>query len=100
MTYLICVLISLSHCLFDHVPRAGHMFRPRPSNMKATQVLSRVGNTVWSGKEAETEYGIRPCATAGFVRHRRDEQHLGRPSARPDEPVHSVQAAVAALAWC
>jgi membrane-associated protease RseP (regulator of RpoE activity) len=46
----------------------GHMYPAKKFGIKVTQYFVGFGNTVWSTKRGETEYGIKAIPLGGFVK--------------------------------
>jgi membrane-associated protease RseP (regulator of RpoE activity) len=68
MTYLLGVLIFVVALLISiMLHEAGHLFTAKAFNMKAIKFFVGFGNTVWSRKRGETEYGIKALPLGGFV---------------------------------
>lgn len=47
---------------------AGHMYPAKKFGVKVTQYFIGFGNTVWSFKRGETEYGIKAIPLGGYVK--------------------------------
>lgn len=56
--------ILVSVCLHE----AGHMVTAKAFGMKVTQYFVGFGNTLWSFRRGETEYGIKSIPAGGFVK--------------------------------
>jgi membrane-associated protease RseP (regulator of RpoE activity) len=68
MTYLLGVLIFVVALLISiMLHEAGHLVTAKAFGMKATKFFVGFGNTVWSRKRGETEYGIKALPFGGFV---------------------------------
>src|SRR5215469_1757229 len=68
MSYLLGVLIFVVALLVSIMfHEAGHLFTAKAFGMKATKFFIGFGNTVWSRKRGETEYGIKALPLGGFV---------------------------------
>jgi membrane-associated protease RseP (regulator of RpoE activity) len=68
MTYLLGVLIFVVALLISiMLHEAGHLFTAKAFNMKAIKFFVGFGNTIWSRKRGETEYGIKALPVGGFV---------------------------------
>ena len=68
MSYLLGVLIFVVALLVSiMLHEAGHFFSAKAFGMKATKFFIGFGNTVWSRKRGETEYGIKALPLGGFV---------------------------------
>ena len=60
--FVVAVLISVA------LHEAGHFLTAKKFGMKVTQFFVGFGNTVWSTKRGETEYGIKSLPFGAFVR--------------------------------
>ena len=68
MSYLLGVLIFVVALLVSiMLHEAGHFVTAKAFGMKATKFFVGFGNTVWSRKRGETEYGIKALPLGGFV---------------------------------
>jgi membrane-associated protease RseP (regulator of RpoE activity) len=68
MSYLLGVLIFVVALLVSIMfHEAGHLFTAKAFGMKATKFFVGFGNTIWSRKRGETEYGIKALPLGGFV---------------------------------
>jgi membrane-associated protease RseP (regulator of RpoE activity) len=68
MTYLLGVLIFVVALLVSiMLHEAGHLFSAKAFGMKATKFFIGFGNTVWSFRRGETEYGVKSLPLGGFV---------------------------------
>jgi membrane-associated protease RseP (regulator of RpoE activity) len=68
MSYLLGVLIFVVALLLSIVlHEAGHFVTAKAFGMKATKFFIGFGNTVWSFRRGETEYGIKSLPLGGFV---------------------------------
>jgi len=68
MSYLLGVLIFVVALLVSIMfHEAGHFVSAKAFGMKATKFFVGFGNTVWSRKRGETEYGIKALPLGGFV---------------------------------
>jgi membrane-associated protease RseP (regulator of RpoE activity) len=68
MSYLLGVLIFVVALLVSiMLHEAGHFVTAKAFGMKATKFFIGFGNTVWSRKRGETEYGIKSLPLGGFV---------------------------------
>src|SRR6185437_4827400 len=68
MTYLLGVLIFVVALLISiMLHEAGHLFTAKAFDMKAIKFFIGFGNTVWSRKRGETEYGVKALPFGGFV---------------------------------
>jgi membrane-associated protease RseP (regulator of RpoE activity) len=60
--FVVAVLISVI------LHEAGHFLTAKKFGMKVTQFFVGFGNTVWSTKRGETEYGVKSLPFGAFVR--------------------------------
>lgn len=68
MSYLLGVLIFVVALLVSiSLHEAGHLVTAKAFGMKATKFFIGFGNTVWSRRLGETEYGIKSLPLGGFV---------------------------------
>jgi membrane-associated protease RseP (regulator of RpoE activity) len=68
MSYLLGVLIFVVALLVSiMLHEAGHFVSAKAFGMKATKFFVGFGNTVWSRKRGETEYGVKALPLGGFV---------------------------------
>ncbi len=68
MSYLLGVLIFVIALLVSiSLHEAGHLVTAKAFGMKATKFFIGFGNTVWSFRRGETEYGIKSLPLGGFV---------------------------------
>ena len=68
MTYLLGVLIFVVALLVSiSLHEAGHLVTAKAFGMRATKFFIGFGNTVWSFRRGETEYGIKALPLGGFV---------------------------------
>ena len=78
--FILGVIISIA------LHEVGHMYPAKKFGIKVTQYFVGFGNTVWSTKRGETEYGIKAIPLGGYVRL------VGMlPPAKTDNP-HKVRA--------
>ncbi len=69
MSYLIGVLIFVVAILVSiMLHEFGHFATAKVFRMKATQFFVGFGNTLWSVKRGETEYGVKSLPLGGFVK--------------------------------
>ena len=69
MSFLLGVVIFVVAVLISIVlHEAGHFLTAKKFGMKVTQFFVGFGNTVWSTKRGETEYGIKSLPFGAFVR--------------------------------
>jgi membrane-associated protease RseP (regulator of RpoE activity) len=69
MSFLLGVVIFVVAVLISVVlHEAGHFLTAKKFGMKVTQFFVGFGNTVWSTKRGETEYGIKSLPFGAFVR--------------------------------
>jgi len=68
MSYLVGVLVFVVALLLSiMLHEAGHLVTAKAFGMKATRFFVGFGNTLWSFKRGETEYGIKSLPVGGFV---------------------------------
>ncbi|HVX44809.1 MAG TPA: site-2 protease family protein, partial [Mycobacteriales bacterium] len=60
-------LLALSILISVLLHEAGHMFVAKSFGMKVTRYFVGFGNTLWSFRRGETEYGIKSIPAGGFV---------------------------------
>jgi membrane-associated protease RseP (regulator of RpoE activity) len=78
--FILGVVISIA------LHEVGHMYPAKKFGIKVTQYFVGFGNTVWSVKRGETEYGIKAIPLGGYVKL------VGMlPPAKTDDP-HEVRA--------
>jgi membrane-associated protease RseP (regulator of RpoE activity) len=69
MSFLLGVVIFVVAVLISVVlHEAGHFLTAKKFGMKVTQFFVGFGNTVWSTRRGETEYGIKSLPFGAFVR--------------------------------
>lgn len=69
MSYLIGVLIFVVAILVSiMLHEFGHFATAKAFKMKATQFFVGFGNTLWSVRRGETEYGVKSLPVGGFVK--------------------------------
>jgi membrane-associated protease RseP (regulator of RpoE activity) len=69
MSFLLGVAIFVVALLVSvMLHEAGHFATARLFGMKATQFFVGFGQTIWSRKKGETEYGIKAIPAGGFVK--------------------------------
>ena len=69
MSYLIGVLIFVVAILVSiMLHEFGHLATAKAFRMKATQFFVGFGNTLWSFRRGETEYGVKSLPLGGFVK--------------------------------
>jgi len=69
MSFLLGVAIFIVALLLSiMLHEAGHFATAKKFNMKVTQFFVGFGNTIWSRKKGETEYGIKSIPAGGFVK--------------------------------
>jgi membrane-associated protease RseP (regulator of RpoE activity) len=69
MSFLLGVAIFVVALLISvMLHEAGHFATAKMFGMKATQFFVGFGQTVWSRKKGETEYGIKAIPAGGFVK--------------------------------
>ena len=80
------VLFVLGVVISIALHEVGHMYPAKKFGIKVTQYFVGFGNTVWSVKRGETEYGIKAIPLGGYVKL------VGMlPPAKTDDP-HEVRA--------
>ena len=68
MSYLLGVLIFVIALLISiMLHELGHLVTAKSFGMKATKFFIGFGNTIWSTRRGETEYGIKALPLGGFV---------------------------------
>jgi membrane-associated protease RseP (regulator of RpoE activity) len=68
MSYLLGVLIFVVALLISiMLHEAGHLVTAKAFGMKATKFFVGFGNTIWSFRRGETEYGIKSLPVGGYV---------------------------------
>jgi len=68
VSYLLGVLIFVIALLVSiMLHEAGHLVTAKAFGMKATKFFVGFGNTIWSFRRGETEYGIKSLPVGGFV---------------------------------
>ena len=78
--FVLGVIVSIA------LHEVGHMYPAKKFGIKVTQYFVGFGNTIWSVKRGETEYGIKASPLGGYVKH------VGMlPPARTEDP-HEVRA--------
>ena len=78
--FVLGVIVSIA------LHEVGHMYPAKKFGVKVTQYFVGFGNTVWSIKRGETEYGIKAIPLGGYVKL------VGMlPPAKSDDP-HEVRA--------
>ena len=78
--FVLGVIISIA------LHEVGHMYPAKKFGIKVTQYFVGFGNTIWSVKRGETEYGIKAIPLGGYVKL------VGMlPPARTEDP-HEVRA--------
>jgi membrane-associated protease RseP (regulator of RpoE activity) len=69
MSFLLGILIFVVALLFSvMLHEAGHFVTAKKFGMKATQFFVGFGQTLWSRRKGETEYGIKAIPAGGFVK--------------------------------
>jgi membrane-associated protease RseP (regulator of RpoE activity) len=69
MSFLLGVVIFIVAILFSVIlHEAGHFLTAKKFGMKATQFFIGFGQTLWSFRRGETEYGIKVLPFGAFVR--------------------------------
>ena len=78
--FILGVIVSIA------LHEVGHMYPAKKFGIKVTQYFVGFGNTLWSTKRGETEYGIKAIPLGGYVKL------VGMlPPAKTDDP-HEVRA--------
>ena len=78
--FVLGVIVSIA------LHEVGHMYPAKKFGIKVTQYFVGFGNTIWSTKRGETEYGIKAIPLGGYVKL------VGMlPPAKTDDP-HEVRA--------
>jgi membrane-associated protease RseP (regulator of RpoE activity) len=68
MSYLLGVVIFVVAILISiMLHEAGHLVTAKAFGMKATRYFVGFGNTLWSRRWGETEYGVKSIPLGGFV---------------------------------
>ena len=69
MSFLLGILIFIVALLFSvMLHEAGHFVTAKRFGMKATQFFVGFGQTLWSTRRGETEYGVKAIPAGGFVK--------------------------------
>ena len=69
MSFLLGILIFVVALLFSvMLHEAGHFFTAKKFGMKVTQFFVGFGQTLWSTRRGETEYGVKAIPAGGFVK--------------------------------
>jgi membrane-associated protease RseP (regulator of RpoE activity) len=69
MSFLLGILIFVVALLFSiMLHEAGHFVTAKKFGMKATQFFVGFGQTLWSRRKGETEYGVKAFPVGGFVK--------------------------------
>jgi membrane-associated protease RseP (regulator of RpoE activity) len=69
MSFLLGVLIFVVALLFSvMLHEAGHFVTAKKFGMKVTQFFIGFGQTLWSRRKGETEYGVKAIPAGGFVK--------------------------------
>jgi membrane-associated protease RseP (regulator of RpoE activity) len=69
MSFLLGVLIFVVALLFSvMLHEAGHFMTAKKFGMKVTQFFIGFGQTLWSRRKGETEYGVKAIPAGGFVK--------------------------------
>jgi membrane-associated protease RseP (regulator of RpoE activity) len=69
MSFLLGILIFVVALLFSiMLHEAGHFVTAKKFGMKATQFFVGFGQTLWSTRRGETEYGVKALPVGGFVK--------------------------------
>ena len=69
MSFLLGILIFVLALLFSiMLHEAGHFVTAKKFGMKVTQFFIGFGQTLWSRRKGETEYGVKAIPAGGFVK--------------------------------
>src|SRR5262245_48421897 len=69
MSFLLGILIFVVALLFSiMLHEAGHFVTAKKFGMKVTQFFIGFGQTLWSRRKGETEYGVKAIPAGGFVK--------------------------------
>jgi membrane-associated protease RseP (regulator of RpoE activity) len=69
MSFLLGILIFILALLFSiMLHEAGHFATAKKFGMKVTQFFVGFGQTLWSYRKGETEYGVKAIPAGGFVK--------------------------------
>ena len=69
MSFLVGILIFVLALLFSiMLHEAGHFVTAKKFGMKVTQFFVGFGQTLWSTRKGETEYGVKAIPAGGFVK--------------------------------
>jgi membrane-associated protease RseP (regulator of RpoE activity) len=69
MSFLLGILIFILALLFSiMLHEAGHFATAKKFGMKVTQFFVGFGQTLWSTRKGETEYGVKAIPAGGFVK--------------------------------
>jgi len=69
MSFLLGILIFVLALLFSvMLHEAGHFLTAKKFGMKVTQFFVGFGQTLWSTRKGETEYGVKAIPAGGFVK--------------------------------
>jgi membrane-associated protease RseP (regulator of RpoE activity) len=69
MSFLLGILIFVLALLFSiMLHEAGHFVTAKKFGMKVTQFFVGFGQTLWSRRKGETEYGVKAIPAGGFVK--------------------------------
>jgi membrane-associated protease RseP (regulator of RpoE activity) len=69
MNFLLGILIFVLALLFSiMLHEAGHFVTAKKFGMKVTQFFVGFGQTLWSRRKGETEYGVKAIPAGGFVK--------------------------------
>lgn len=69
MSFLLGVLIFVVALLFSiMLHEAGHFLTAKKFGMKVTQFFVGFGQTLWSRRKGETEYGVKAIPAGGYVK--------------------------------
>lgn len=94
MSYLLGVLIFVVALLVSiMLHEAGHLVTAKAFGMKATRYFVGFGNTLWSTRRGETEYGVKSIPLGGFV------EIMGMSSIDEVDPVEEPRSFRAKPGW-
>ena len=69
MSFFLGILIFVVALLFSiMLHEGGHFFTAKKFGMKVTQFFVGFGQTLWSRRRGETEYGVKAIPAGGFVK--------------------------------
>jgi len=69
MSFLLGILIFVLALFFSiMLHETGHFVTAKKFGMKVTQYFVGFGQTIWSTRRGETEYGVKPILVGGYVK--------------------------------